>query len=97
MEYVRGRPLTFKIPLDGLPLETLMRYGAQIAEAIGHAHEHGIVHRDLKSSNVVISPETEVKVRDFGLATRVDSDQDGVQTQEGIILAAVLGELSLRA
>jgi TolB-like protein/tRNA A-37 threonylcarbamoyl transferase component Bud32/Tfp pilus assembly protein PilF len=76
MEYVRGRPLSALIPADGLPTESMVRYGAQIADAIGHAHAHGVVHRDLKSANVVVTPESAVKVLDFGLAKQVESDPD---------------------
>ena len=84
MEYVKGRPLSSVIPPDGLALETMVRYGAQIATAIGHAHEHGIVHRDLKSANVVVTPESSVKVLDFGLAKHLERDPEGaMQTQEG--------------
>jgi eukaryotic-like serine/threonine-protein kinase len=67
MEYVSGRVLSSAIPRDGLPLETMLRYGAQIAAAVAHAHEHGVVHRDLKSANVMVTPEGGVKVLDFGL------------------------------
>ena len=77
MEYVRGRTLSSVIPPDGLAVETMVRYGAQIANAIGHAHEHGIVHRDLKSSNVVVTPESSVKVLDFGLAKHLERDRAG--------------------
>ncbi len=91
MEYVKGRQLSAVIPSDGLPLETLSRYGIQIADAIGHAHEHGIVHRDLKSSNVVVTPEGGVKVLDFGIARREDRDEDGrLQTQERITQPGVV-------
>ncbi len=57
MEYVEGKPLSALIPADGLPPESVIRYGTQIADALAHAHERGIVHRDLKSANVVITPE----------------------------------------
>jgi serine/threonine-protein kinase len=76
MEYVKGRPLSTLIPSGGLPAETLLRYGTQIASALAHAHEHGIVHRDLKSANVIVTPEGVVKVLDFGLARRMDPEQD---------------------
>ncbi len=68
MEHVEGQPLSELIRSDGLPPESVIRYGTQIADALGHAHEHGIVHRDLKSANVVITPEAQVKLIDFGIA-----------------------------
>jgi serine/threonine-protein kinase len=68
MEYVEGRSLQEAARPQGLPVETVLRYGAQIADALAHAHERGIVHRDLKSSNVMVTPEGRVKVLDFGLA-----------------------------
>jgi len=71
MEYVEGRPLSGVIPGDGLPLEGVIRYGTQIADALAHAHDRGVVHRDLKSSNVFITPEGRAKVLDFGLAKRL--------------------------
>jgi eukaryotic-like serine/threonine-protein kinase len=92
MEYVRGRPLSSLIPQDGLPIETWLRYGAQIAAAVSHAHEHGVVHRDLKTANVVVTPEGEVKVLDFGLARRLAAERDppgqtqAVITQPGVVM-----------
>jgi len=71
MEYVEGRPLRGVIPDDGLPVETLIRYGVQVAGALADAHEHGVVHRDLKGSNIMITPEGRAKVMDFGLAKRL--------------------------
>jgi len=77
MEYVEGRPLSAVIPADGLPLETAIGYGAQIADALAHAHERGVVHRDLKSSNVLITPEGRAKVLDFGPAKRLRDVEGG--------------------
>jgi len=77
MEYIHGRPLGELIPREGLPAESVMRYGTQVAEAVEHAHRHGIVHCDLKSANVLVSVESQAKVLDFGLASRlpaVDAD-----------------------
>ena len=70
MELVKGRTLASIIPLGGLPLETALRYGVEIADALAHAHRQGVVHRDLKSANIVITPEGHAKVLDFGLAKR---------------------------
>jgi serine/threonine-protein kinase len=76
MEYVDGRPLANLIrPGEGLPADVVIRYGSQIADALAHAHQRGIVHRDLKSANVVVTTEGRVKVLDFGLAIRLDGGQ----------------------
>lgn len=75
MELAEGEPLSRRIPEDGLPLETVSRYGQQIADALAHAHERGILHRDLKSGNVMVIRSGGVKVLDFGLAQRLrDAD-----------------------
>ena len=59
-----------------------MHYGRQLADALTHAHERGVVHRDLKSNNVIVTPDRRVKVLDFGLAKRaVDSDMTAAITQ----------------
>ncbi|MGH9862037.1 MAG: protein kinase domain-containing protein, partial [Candidatus Acidiferrales bacterium] len=71
MELVEGRALSAMIPAEGLPVESVLRYGAQMADGLAHAHERGIVHRDLKSANVVITTEGRAKVLDFGLAKRL--------------------------
>jgi serine/threonine-protein kinase len=75
MEYVEGRTLKELTAPGGLPVESVLRYGAQMAEALAHAHERGVVHRDLKSANVIITPEGQVKVLDFGLARRLPEDE----------------------
>jgi len=74
MELVEGEPLARRIPSAGLPTETVARYGGQIAAALAHAHERGILHRDLKSANVMITREGAVKVLDFGLAQRLRAE-----------------------
>ena len=68
MELVEGRPLSSVISSKGLRPELVVRYGAQIAAALAHAHERGIIHRDIKSANIFITPSGQVKVLDFGLA-----------------------------
>jgi eukaryotic-like serine/threonine-protein kinase len=70
MEYVEGRPLSQQIPADGLPGDSVLRYGVQVADALAHAHDRGILHRDLKSSNVILTREGRAKIVDFGLARR---------------------------
>jgi eukaryotic-like serine/threonine-protein kinase len=73
MEYVAGQVLKNLIPADGLPIEAVVRYGSQVASALAHAHERGIVHGDLKPSNVIITPDGRAKVLDFGIARQMDT------------------------
>ncbi len=70
MELVEGRTLRAVIPGHGLPVEAVVSYGERIADAIAHAHERGIFHGDLASSNVMVTAEGRLKVLDFGLARR---------------------------
>jgi TolB-like protein/predicted Ser/Thr protein kinase len=91
MELVEGKPLREVIQRGGLPLATVCQYGAQIASALAFAHEQGVVHRDLKSANVMVTPERRVKVLDFGLAKRLkdareDDTRDPGLTASGMIL-----------
>jgi serine/threonine protein kinase len=73
MELVEGRSLREAIGGTGLAPEWVARYGAQIADALAHAHAKGVIHRDLKSANVVIAPQDRAKVLDFGLAKRLSA------------------------
>ncbi|HEV2396385.1 MAG TPA: protein kinase [Candidatus Sulfotelmatobacter sp.] len=71
MELVEGKSLHTMSAGVGVPPESVLRYGIQIASALCRAHDRGIVHRDLKTSNVVVTSDGLVKVLDFGLAKRV--------------------------
>ena len=71
MELVEGKTLRAMRGDLGLPPESVVRYGVQIAAALGRAHDRGIVHRDLKTANIVITADGLVKVLDFGLAKQV--------------------------
>jgi serine/threonine protein kinase/photosystem II stability/assembly factor-like uncharacterized protein len=73
MELIDGKPLNEIAAPLGLPFEVLTRYGVQIADALAHAHDRGLIHRDLKSSNVAITTDGRVKVLDFGLARFVET------------------------
>lgn len=74
MEYVSGKVLTELIARAGLPPSQVVRYGAQIADALAAAHAAGIIHRDLKPGNIMLTSDDRIKVLDFGLA-KLDKDQ----------------------
>ena len=67
MECVEGETLAKRLGKGPLPLEQVLKYGAQIADALDKAHRSGVVHRDLKPGNIMLTP-TGAKLLDFGLA-----------------------------
>jgi TolB-like protein/tRNA A-37 threonylcarbamoyl transferase component Bud32/Flp pilus assembly protein TadD len=81
MEYIEGHPLSHEVISGGMATEVLVRYGIQLADALAHAHERGIVHRDLKSGNVIVTPSGRLKVLDFGLSRRVEEKVSEDTTQ----------------
>jgi len=98
MEYVEGRTLDSLIAGRELPTERVVRYGAQIADAIAHAHAAGVVHRDLKSANVVITNDGRAKVLDFGLAsTNVTAADTGTREVTSAETGRISGTLSYMA
>jgi len=68
MEYVPGATLAERLTQGALPEKEVATLGTQIAAALEEAHEHGLVHRDLKPGNIMVTPKGQVKVLDFGLA-----------------------------
>jgi non-specific serine/threonine protein kinase len=68
MEYVEGKTLKQIIEKETLSIKKVLDIGIQICEGLALAHEKGIVHRDIKSDNIMLSPRGQVKIMDFGLA-----------------------------
>jgi tRNA A-37 threonylcarbamoyl transferase component Bud32 len=81
MELVEGQTLSALIGKTGLPIDAVLRCGVQIAAALSHAHSRKVIHRDLKSSNIVVTADGLVKVLDFGLARRGREEKPGDVTQ----------------
>ena len=93
MEYVAGATLTKRITDGALPEKELAQLGIQIAAALEEAQEQGVVHRDLKPGNVMVTPKGQVKVLDFGLAKLVRPLADTAATMSMTETPAAAGTL----
>ena len=79
MEFCEGETLAARMSRGMLPLTETLRYGVQIADALAEAHRLGIVHRDIKPQNIMLTAGDRVKVLDFGIAGRT-----GLLTAEAV-------------
>ncbi|HYN05680.1 MAG TPA: serine/threonine-protein kinase, partial [Vicinamibacteria bacterium] len=97
MEYVEGENLRQLVSRGPVDVDRVVELGAQMASALEEAHARGVVHRDIKSANAVVTPKGQVKVLDFGLARRdregaglLDSEQvTEAKTQAGVVVGTV--------
>ena len=81
MEYVEGRPLSAVLrDPQRLSPRQIATIGAGVAAALAFAHRHGVVHRDVKPGNVLITPDGDVKVTDFGIARAMNTEESLTQT-----------------
>lgn len=86
MELVSGETLRSKAIRTVLSVPQVLRYGRQILSALEYAHQRGVVHRDMKPSNIMITVEDEVKLLDFGIAI---SDRSADLTAPGFVVGSI--------
>ena len=98
MEYIAGESLSRRIPPNGFPTESVLDIGAQIADAMDHAHTSGILHRDLKSANVRLTSLGQAKVLDFGLAMNIsEASVEGITRSADTDTGEAAGTLAYMA
>ncbi|NKI35622.1 protein kinase [Wenzhouxiangella sp. XN79A] len=82
MEYIDGRPLDQHVAVERLDPLAVVRWVARVAEVLAHAHGRLILHRDLKPAHLLVTPDDQLKVLDFGIAGLLETD-DGTTTAPG--------------
>lgn len=87
MEYISGSNLKDLIRREApFSIRRALDYTRQIAEALSHAHERNIIHRDIKPHNILVTPDGQIKVTDFGIARAISESSF---TQTGIVVGSV--------
>ena len=103
MEFVEGRTLRELIAARELDLQSSIEIAIQISDGLAKAHDKGIVHRDIKSDNIMVTPEGHAKILDFGLAKLLDpsggddqriTDASGRETVAETQLGVVMGTIA---
>lgn len=85
MEFLEGKPLNQVMGERKFGFKEIIEIGIQAAETLDHAHQKGIIHRDVKPSNILLQTSGQIKITDFGIA-HIEDPSASVQTQAGEIL-----------
>ena len=83
MEFLKGEELRTRMKEGAISVPEAVHIAEQVAEGLGYAHEHGVVHRDVKPSNIMLLSHDKVKIMDFGIARMRASDH---KTSTGLVL-----------
>ena len=84
MEYVEGRPLDEVMSEEGeLSIEESLRIISEVLAGLHYAHQHHIIHRDIKPGNIFMTYDGRVKISDFGIASIIEGDEISSQTEKG--------------
>ena len=94
MEYVEGVTLRDKIHREHAPVRTLLKFLGQVAEGLAKAHAVGVIHRDLKPDNIIVSNDGYAKILDFGLAKHVEPSTSGDEFTSDTKTVAMHADLS---
>jgi serine/threonine protein kinase len=89
MEYVRGTPVTQYVRDQKLGLEQTLKLFAGLCDAVNHAHQKAVIHRDLKPNNILVDGEGNLKILDFGLAKAITQTAETLATISGQVMGTL--------
>ena len=91
MEYVTGLSLGERLKSKGpIPVTEMIDFAVQAAQGLAHAHEQGIVHRDIKPTNILLTDDRRIKILDLGLGVLMEADSAATfATADGIAVGTV--------